>query len=122
MTTHARNWIILIIILLAITAAMAYIFTPRNEANENKAYQPPFGDLMNTDTNDCQSDADCVTAGCNGEICKAAGSPAPDVSICVVEEWHQCLELTTCSCIQGQCSWIQNHEFISCYQDKTVLE
>ncbi len=121
MTKHARNWIILIIILLAITAAMAYIFTPRNEPNDNKAYQPPFGSLINVNTNACQSGADCVTTGCNGEICKAMDGPAPDVSVCVVESWHQCLELTSCSCVQGQCSWIQNQDFISCYQEKASL-
>lgn len=53
----------------------------------------------------CDSDADCVTDGCSGQICRSASEQAV-ITTC---EWRECYDDkkfgVKCSCIGGGCRW-----------------
>lgn len=53
---------------------------------------------------------ECVTSGCSGEIC----APQPMDSICIWQEWYECLALSTCEANANGCGWTQNPEFDAC--------
>ncbi|WP_342764394.1 CGP-CTERM-anchored Cys-rich protein [Thermococcus sp. M36] len=42
------------------------------------------------------------------------------ITPCVYREWYPCLELTTCGCVNGVCTWKPNPEFESCLKEHGV--
>lgn len=53
----------------------------------------------------CQSDVDCVAAGCSGQICVPAYKAADIVTTCEYLEEYICYQEANCGCVQGVCSW-----------------
>lgn len=53
----------------------------------------------------CQTDADCVSGGCSGQICGSANDQG-GVSTC---EWTDCYDKTkygvNCGCVAEECQW-----------------
>lgn len=51
-----------------------------------------------------------MTTCCSDQICANKDMP----STCEVLDWYQCLELTNCLCINNECQWESNEEYIEC--------
>ncbi|HLC22275.1 MAG TPA: eight-cysteine-cluster domain-containing protein [Candidatus Nanoarchaeia archaeon] len=53
----------------------------------------------------CISDADCVSDGCSGQVCRSAS----EESIITTCEWTECYDKeefdVACGCVNGQCQW-----------------
>lgn len=54
----------------------------------------------------CASAADCVTSGCNREICQGAREEAR-MSICEYKEQTPIRLGLSCGCVQKKCQWTQ---------------
>ena len=52
---------------------------------------------------ECTTDADCVTAGCSGEVCAAKASAEGLMTTCEIRPCFAALD--TCGCVEGVCSW-----------------
>lgn len=52
---------------------------------------------------ECESDADCATAGCSGEVCATADAVAGLMTTCEVRPCFAALD--ACGCVEGRCSW-----------------
>ncbi len=62
---------------------------------------------------------ECQASGCSGEIC-AAG---PVDSICIWEEWYECLQFATCEANESGCGWAtQNPEFDECMSKYIIID
>ncbi|MBS3132551.1 eight-cysteine-cluster domain-containing protein [Candidatus Woesearchaeota archaeon] len=66
---------------------------------------------------ECNSDGDCATAGCSGQLCVKAEDAAGIITTCEYKEEYRCLQLTSCGCNDGSCGWAQTDEYISCLKD-----
>ncbi|CAB50236.1 CGP-CTERM-anchored Cys-rich protein [Pyrococcus abyssi] len=62
--------------------------------------------------NECKADSDCKAQGCSGEACTPKNETV--FSICIYREWYKCLNLTSCGCYHGTCSWKPTEDFIRC--------
>ncbi len=53
----------------------------------------------------CESDADCVTDGCSGQICRSVN----DESAITTCEWQECYDdekfNVRCGCVKNKCIW-----------------
>lgn len=53
----------------------------------------------------CQTDTDCVTSGCSGQVCQSRNEE-PIVTTC---EWRDCYDAKKfnlrCGCFEGKCQW-----------------
>lgn len=53
----------------------------------------------------CSSDADCIAAGCSGQVCDSTGGKQV-VTTC---EWKECYSASKygleCKCVRGECQW-----------------
>lgn len=63
----------------------------------------------------CTSDADCVTDGCSGQLCRAA-SDAPIFTTCDYRPEYACYKAptTACGCNSGVCGWAQTAALAQC--------
>lgn len=52
---------------------------------------------------ECETDADCKTAGCGGEVCTTVAEAANVMTTCDAKLCFSVLE--TCGCVEGRCSW-----------------
>lgn len=68
--------------------------------------------------NECESSAECVTAGCSGTICQH--QDAEDfATTCEWQEEYACYQdddVTSCGCFEGSCGWDQTDELDQCLQ------
>ncbi|MFC2163070.1 hypothetical protein ACFLRF_05255 [Candidatus Altiarchaeota archaeon] len=62
----------------------------------------------------CASDDECSVGGCSSQICGPAESVGRLKTHCTILPEYDCLELTSCACIEGMCMWVMNDEYISC--------
>ena len=55
----------------------------------------------------CNSDGDCVRAGCSGQICQSR----LEKSVITTCEWLECYDTNkygvACKCIDGKCQWVE---------------
>jgi len=73
-------------------------------------------DEVNTEA-ECVTDADCDVAGCSGQLCATAEEAPGIITTCEYREQYDCLQLTSCGCIEGKCAWAQTEEYASCLED-----
>lgn len=66
--------------------------------------------------NECKSDSDCAVGGCSGEVCAPKRDAAKVTTPCVYRPWYSCLEMTSCGCVNGVCTWKPNPSFESCLE------
>lgn len=69
---------------------------------------------------ECNSDRDCATGGCSGEVCAPRNEAAKIVTPCVYKPWYECFSLTSCGCVNGFCTWKPNGDFKSCLRKHGV--
>ena len=64
---------------------------------------------------ECTKDADCITAGCSGQICQPASQPAA-ITTCEFRPEYACYRppTTNCQCNSGVCGWAQTQDLQSC--------
>ena len=79
-----------------------------------QAEQPKPPVLPHENATECASDADCGTGGCSGQVCTAASEAAGVITTCEYRPEYDCLKLTGCGCINGECVWQQNAEYVAC--------
>lgn len=64
-----------------------------------------------------QKSAQCIAAGCNGEICTDAADP-PLASICIYKDEYACYRTGTCAVqSDGNCGWTQTSALKTCIAD-----
>lgn len=66
---------------------------------------------------ECQSDSDCVVAGCSSQLCVPV-SMADVVTTCEYLPEYDCLQYTTCGCHDDVCGWEENQEYLNCMEEK----
>ncbi|MAG15558.1 hypothetical protein CMO88_00700 [Candidatus Woesearchaeota archaeon] len=66
---------------------------------------------------ECSTDADCAAAGCSGQVCTTAEEAPMIITTCEYREEYSCLEQTNCGCVEGQCSWAQTEDYLSCLEN-----
>jgi eight-cysteine-cluster-containing protein len=67
-----------------------------------------------TPAGECTLDSDCATGGCSGEICGLRGQVEDMVTACIYLDSYECLGLTECGCVDGECAWKENEEYLAC--------
>ena len=67
---------------------------------------------------ECTVDSDCVTAGCSSHLCVPI-SLSDVVTTCEYLEEYDCLPLTSCGCVNGQCAWDENQEYLNCLDEES---
>ena len=78
--------------------------------------------VSNTNTTEilpdyCESDDDCGTGGCSNQVCDTIADAQKSITTCEVQDWYQCLDLTSCGCNNNRCGWEQNEEYLSCMDE-----
>lgn len=63
---------------------------------------------------ECNTDNDCGTAGCSGQLCLQKDNAQDIITTCEYKEEYECLKLTLCSCINNKCQWQENNEYLKC--------
>ena len=72
---------------------------------ETTEYEYCSGNHRGTSSNGpCSSDSDCITDGCNGEICRS-GSEEGMMSICVYDPPYPKDLGCSCRCSENKCMW-----------------
>lgn len=79
-----------------------------------------FVQISSRKGDECESDSDCATGGCSGEVCAPKEVAKEIVTPCVYREWYNCLRLTQCGCYNGLCTWKPNSDFEKCLKDYGV--
>lgn len=85
------------LVLIGILILLSACTTEKQEINVNE-------DFCGTETLSlCNSDSDCVTDGCSGQICRSVN----DESYATTCEWKDCYEKNglECKCVENACSW-----------------
>ncbi len=65
----------------------------------------------------CTTDADCVRAGCNDELCVMPD--AQIVSICDATPSKSCRRQDQCGCVNSLCAWADSDAYRQCVSDAT---
>lgn len=65
---------------------------------------PPFMPYKGTALGSCNADNDCVTNGCNREICQSKDAE-PMMSTCEYRDDTPLRQGYTCGCVQNECAW-----------------
>ena len=63
---------------------------------------------------ECLEDFDCVPTGCSSQVCAPKGSDL--VTTCEWRPEYECLQLTSCGCVENRCAWEENPEYQSCLE------
>ena len=63
---------------------------------------------------ECNSDSDCATGGCSGQVCGKRGVIEGIITTCEFKEEYACLKETKCACMDNQCNWEQSKEYLDC--------
>lgn len=88
--------------------AVAPVVTNRNAAVNTNA---------SIITGVCTTDADCVRAGCNDELCVT--EDAQFVSTCDATPAKSCRRQDQCGCVNGLCAWADSDAYRQCVSDAT---
>ena len=67
---------------------------------------------------ECKIDADCIAAGCSGQLCLPKDKAKDIMTTCEFRPEYDCLKLTSCSCAQGKCNWENTTEYNTCLKEK----
>ena len=68
----------------------------------------------NTTILECETNSDCATGGCSGQICGSAEKVKNLFTTCEFRPEYKCLKMTSCSCINGKCMWEENQAYLDC--------
>lgn len=63
---------------------------------------------------ECNTDNDCATAGCSGQLCVSKDQAKDIITTCEYKEEYECLKLSSCSCMNNKCQWQENNEYLNC--------
>ena len=66
---------------------------------------------------ECSTDSDCGTGGCSSQICSTKENAEDIITTCEYKEEYDCLQKTSCSCIEGKCGFEQNQEYLNCLSE-----
>lgn len=70
---------------------------------------------------ECVSDADCVTDGCSGTVCRSKDAD-PVYTTCEYRSYYSCYKLISCGCFEGKCVWDETEEFDGCIEQGGLEE
>jgi|SRR3989344_7133899 len=74
---------------------------------------PCFGHYL---IKECDSDLDCSIAGCSGQICTTKDKAIDTITTCEFRSSYECLKLTSCLCINGECKFDGNDNYFTCLE------
>ena len=66
---------------------------------------------------ECNTDLDCATAGCSGQLCISKDKAQDIITTCEFKEEYECLKLSSCSCIDNKCQWQENNKYLNCIEN-----
>jgi eight-cysteine-cluster-containing protein len=69
---------------------------------------------------ECTQDPDCGTGGCSGQICGLKEEVGNITTTCEYRPEYDCLQLTSCKCINGECKWEENDAYLECMENLNV--
>lgn len=61
----------------------------------------------------CESDLDCITSGCSGQVCQHKDKPSA-ITTCEYKPEFSCYKSSGCICRNNKCSW--SNEILSCIE------
>lgn len=64
----------------------------------------------------CQTDADCMTGGCSGQLCGLKDVVGDTITTCEYRNDYACLKETSCGCNDGICQWANTPEYQQCLE------
>jgi len=75
-----------------------------------------YKEIKETDI-ECTQDSDCGTGGCSGQICGLKEKVKDIITTCEYKPEYDCLNLTSCKCIDGTCQWEENNAYTECMEN-----
>ena len=78
-------------------------------------YNPPADESV-----ECSADSDCASAGCSSQLCVSADKASDIITTCEYKEEYSCLKLTKCGCVNNQCAWNENKNYLNCLEEVRV--
>src|SRR3989344_8663249 len=69
---------------------------------------------------ECNSDSDCVAAGCSSQLCVSKEKASDIITTCEYREEYTCLKLASCDCVNNKCSWNENPAYTECLEGVRV--
>ncbi len=63
---------------------------------------------------ECLYNTDCQQAGCSGEICAGKEKANSIVTTCIYKEEYDCLQKTSCECVDYKCKWAETDKYLGC--------
>ncbi len=66
---------------------------------------------------ECDTDSDCVLAGCSSQLCVSAEKTSDIITTCEYKEEYSCLKLTSCGCVNNKCGWSENDAYLNCLEE-----
>jgi eight-cysteine-cluster-containing protein len=93
------------IIIFNVTEPYGVVFVNVNDKEYNLTSQPKEKFCGRSTFGKCESDEDCVTGGCSGQVCQSRFEK-PVITTC---EWKECYNAEKygmmCKCVEGKCQW-----------------
>ncbi|XOU93964.1 MAG: eight-cysteine-cluster domain-containing protein [Candidatus Kerfeldbacteria bacterium] len=66
---------------------------------------------------ECVSDVDCKIGGCSGQLCLSKNKASNIYTTCEWRDEYACNQEDNCLCINNECKWERNKEYVECIQD-----
>lgn len=81
---------------------------------QNQGYLQPIGQIPSGEI-ECSSDAECMPAGCSGQICVPRNKAAEIITTCEYRPEYMCLRTSaSCGCVNNKCQWNKAPDYESC--------
>ncbi|OIO21370.1 hypothetical protein AUJ17_03535 [Candidatus Micrarchaeota archaeon CG1_02_47_40] len=69
---------------------------------------------------ECETDVDCATGGCSGQLCLPKGEASGIITTCEFRQEYACYQnLGECGCNSGKCAWKESAVLDSCLANAT---
>ncbi len=62
----------------------------------------------------CDTDLDCGTGGCSGQICGNKAYAEGSITTCEFQPIYGCYQQTSCSCVNNGCRWLETDAYKQC--------
>ena len=86
--------------------------------NEKKVILQKIEQLYQVKYSECSTDDNCVVAGCSAQLCVPV-SRKDIITTCEYKQEYECLQKTSCRCVNNKCQWNKNDEYNKCLIEAT---
>jgi len=112
-----KNIIISFLFIIAATVFLVVIIYTASSGNINKAGETNLNTNGKTVTVECYKDADCLVAGCSGQLCVPRDKAPSVISTCEWKDEYACYAEDSCLCRNNKCQWAGSEQFVECIQN-----